>query len=114
MKIEEIEFFISNACKFLKTEKPILKIRKEIKGGLCFHDKKEIHLPESFLDLFIPEGFILWTILHETCHLVSAKHTNQFFTLEDNLCKQWGIRIVRKCAYPKELYYNGRLVFKRD
>lgn len=114
MKVEEIEFFISNACKFLKVKKPKLIIRKDIKGGLCFTEKKEIHLPESFLDLFIPEGFILWTILHEVCHLISPTHTKQFFTLEEKICKEWGIRIIRKCAYPKELYYHGRLVFKRD
>lgn len=63
------------------------------------------------------ESYAIYYCIHETCHVVNhlkygynGLHSETFKRIEDEALALWGIRIVRKKAYPKELYANGQMI----
>ena len=64
------------------------------------------------------EQYATYYAVHETCHIVvrlkgtrRGPHCENFKRIEDEALALWGIRIVRRKAYPKELYANGQSVY---
>lgn len=64
------------------------------------------------------EQYATYYAIHEACHVVTrlksmrrGPHCENFKRIEDEALALYGIKIVRKKAYAKELYANGQQVY---
>ncbi len=107
MKLKDYQVIVDLTSKALKI--PSIKVRiKNVNGGRA--NKNYITLPK-WLDNYDAYYQIYYTV-HETCHYVEKrrKHNLLFKECEDRMLALWGIRIIRKKAYPKALYANGKRI----
>lgn len=61
--------------------------------------------------------FNIYYAIHEACHLIAERelqcrnHAIEFEMVEDTALAIWGLRIERFKAYPKKIFFNGKLVW---
>lgn len=85
---------------------------KKVYGGRA--NKNYITLPK-WLEEY-DEQYQIYYAVHETCHYLRYsikgiyRHNSLFKSYENEALALWGIKIIRKKAYPKTLYANGQRI----
>ncbi len=124
MTIQDYQPIVDRVLDYFKVHPDSLKVKvKDVKGGgrtgWRYKEGRTLYyitLPK-WLEKY-DEQYAIYYAIHETCHVVfrlkgyhQRGHSNVFKLIEDEALTLYGIRIVRKKAYPKEVYANGQSVY---
>jgi len=96
-------------------------------ANLTWGRKRYIFIPHDVI-VYGEDAYILWYITHEVAHFVNCaryyrkwlanrlpSHGKTFKEIERELCKQWGIEIIKyKKAYASKLEISGEKVHMLD
>lgn len=124
MTIQDYQPIVDCVLNHFKVHPDSLKVNvKDIKGGgragWRYRNRRTLYritLPK-WLEEY-DEQYAIYYAIHEACHVVvhlqnkySGRHCEYFKKIEDEALALYKIRIVRKKAYPKEVYANGQSVY---
>ena len=109
MKREDYQAIIDLTAEKLGIISKIEVKIKDIRGGRA--NKGYIALPK-WLEKY-DEQYQIYYAVHETCHYAFGMNHGVIFKAgEDKTLALWDIEIIRKKAYPKLLYANGKRIDK--